>query len=74
MKTEFNPGAFVTFKPYEKEVQAMVTEIVPARKVTFVKDDDRIFYRLAGTNPKRPLLSTCTGNSIIESIYYKTND
>jgi len=71
-RAEFKIGDLVTFKPYEKAIPAKIVEIVPSNKVTFF-DDDRVWYRLTGTNPKQPLLSICTGNSIVESTLYNKN-
>ena len=68
--TEFKVGDLVTFKPYEKAIPAKVVEIVPCKKITFVKDDDRTYYRLTGAG-KTPLVSITTGNSIVESSLYK---
>lgn len=70
MKTEFKQGDLVTFRPYEKTIAAKVLEIVPCKKVTFVKDDGRVFYRLTGANPKTSLVTITTGKSIVESIYF----
>lgn len=72
MKTEFKKDDIVTFKPYEKAIKAKVVEIVPTNKVSFVKDDDRIFYKLTGID--EPLTSTTTGGSIVESKLYKIEE
>lgn len=73
MKTEFAPGDKVTFFPYEKEIPAVVKRIVPASKVTFVENDDRVFYELTGAG-KQPLLTITTGGSIKESIYFRREE
>ena len=73
MNPEFNIGDLVTFHPYEKAIPAKVVAIVPNPNCFGRFVDDRVFYHLSGTNPKLPLVSTCSGNSIVESIYYKTN-
>jgi hypothetical protein len=74
MKPEFKKGDLVTFKPYERAIPAKVLEIVPASKVSFDKDDDRIFYRLTGRYRKIPLTTVTTGRSIMESDLYKPAD
>ena len=70
MKAEFKAGDLVTFNPYGKATPARVLEIVPCNKVTFAKDDDRVFYRLTGANPRQSLVTITTGKSIVESIYF----
>ena len=62
---EFSVGDKVTFKAYEKAVQAVVREVYRG----FGFNDQRVVYVLHGYG-KRSLLSHCTGNSIIESKYY----
>lgn len=68
--SEFNIGDKVTFRPYEKAIPAKVVEIVPTNKITFVKDDNRIFYKLTGVDNKHALTTTTTGRSIMESELY----
>ena len=72
MKIEFKIGDKVTFYPYEKEVPAVVVEIVHPYKVCFDRNDTRVFYRLSGIDKKKPLASITTGNSIKESRYFRT--
>jgi hypothetical protein len=68
--TEFKIGDRVTFRPYGKAIPAKVVKIVPSNKVGWVKDDDRIFYKLTGADNKHALTTTTTGGSIMESSLY----
>lgn len=67
---EFKSGDKVTFNPYGDAIPARVLEI---SKSPSFEPDDRVWYRLEGTDPRKPLLSVCTGNSIVESKLFKTN-
>lgn len=69
-QVEFKTGDKVTFRPYGKAIPAKVVKIVPANKVGWVEDDDRIFYKLTGANNKHALTTTTTGGSIMESSLY----
>jgi len=62
-KIEFAVGDEVTFKPYEKEVKAIVKEVDVSN--VFEKDE-RIFYKLGGD-----AVSVTTGKSIMESEYFE---
>lgn len=61
---EFKKGDIVTFKAYEEEIKAKVSEVL---------EDGHLFsgephYKLTGVSA--PLLSYATGKSIKESIYF----
>ena len=76
MNREFSIGDVVTFKPYEKAIKGKVIEVIdkPFMRVSFIEDDDRVFYRLAGIDPKASLVTTTTGRSIVESQYYNQTE
>lgn len=65
-KIEFKIGDTVTFKPYESAHSAKVMGAVTGGLPFQNAHDKRVFYKLSGLN----VLSTTTGESIIESIYY----
>jgi hypothetical protein len=64
MIPEFKIGDTVTFKPYEKAIQARIVDvdIYNGMNIWQTEQDNRVFYRLGGeTN------SVCTGICIVES-------
>ena len=62
---EFKKGDKVTFKAYEQAITAKVLKVYRG----FGFNDQRVCYVLEGISDS--LLSHCTGNSIIESKYFK---
>ena len=66
MKVEFKKGDKVTFKAYEEEIPAIVSEVC---------ENGHLFsgqphYKLTGASKSKPLLSYTTGKSIKESEYF----
>lgn len=64
---EFSKGDIVTFTAYSGEITAKVLEVLPEGYLF----DNQVTYKLEGVS--KPLITHCTGNSIKESKYYKTN-
>ena len=62
---EFKVNDSVTFKPYKTAIKAKIIKIYRG----FGFKDNRVVYVLSGIS--QPLISHCTGNSIVESKYYK---
>lgn len=74
-QTEFKIGDPVTFKAYEKAIPAIVKKVITDAKFLNGDLDDRTHYQLIPdtTKTKQSLVSTCTGEVIVESKYYKPN-
>jgi hypothetical protein len=68
---EFNEGNVVTFNAYGEDITAMVKKVDPIRINMNNEPEERIFYKLAGYGPKQSLVTTCTGQCIRQSKYFK---
>ena len=66
---EFSKGDQVTFNSYGKAIKAKVSEV--HNGFNMFGKDNRISYKLTGIETGRPLNTQCTGNSILESKYFR---
>lgn len=71
--TEFKKGDNVTFHAYKNNepIKAIVSEVLE-NPLSFIKNDNRVFYKLTGINT--PLLSECTGKCIVESKFFNLTE
>ena len=65
-KVEFEIGDEITFKPYEDAHRAKIVGVFPNRHPFKDSEDERVYYKVAGPR----VVSTTTGESILESVYY----
>lgn len=70
--SEFTVGDYVTFDAYGEEIPARVK--VAGAVSPSCCPDSRVWYELTGTNPRKPLITKCTGNSIKESALFRSED
>ena len=65
---EFSPGDIVTFKPYEKEIKALVKKVLPN-----YWGDGKMIYHLVSppTDRSESVISRTSGKCIMESVHYE---
>lgn len=75
MNPEFKIGDKVTFKAYEKAIPAIVKKVITDAVYLNGEPDKRAHYKLVANRDltNMSLVSTCTGQVIVESVHYQEN-